>query len=54
MIIDYFSKISLYIPIEKTWRTEDIADSFIRRVISRFGVLKGVVSDRGSIFISRI
>ena len=54
VIVDRFSKMSLYIPAEKTWRAEDLADSFVERVISRFGVPKGVVSDRGSIFISRM
>jgi hypothetical protein len=54
VIIDCFSKMSLYIPAEKTWKVEDLADSFIERVISRFGVPKGVVSDRGSVFISRM
>ena len=54
VIVNRFSKMSLYIPAEKTWRAEDLADSFIEKVISRFGVPKGVVSDRGSVFISRI
>jgi hypothetical protein len=54
VIVDHFSKMSLYIPAEKTWRAEDLADSFVKRVISRFGVPKGVVSDRGSVFISRM
>jgi hypothetical protein len=54
VIVDRFSKMSLYIQAEKTWRAEDLADSFVERVISRFGVPKGVVSDRGSVFISRM
>ena len=54
VIVDRFSKISLYIPAKKTRRAEDLADSFVERVISRFGVPKGVVSDRGSVFISRM
>jgi hypothetical protein len=54
VIVDRFSKMSLYILAEKTWRAEDLADSFVKRVISRFGVLKAVVLDRGSIFISRM
>ena len=54
VIVDHFSKMSLYIPAEKTWKAEDLADSFVERVISRFGVPKGVVSDRGSVFISRM
>ena len=54
VIVDRFSKMSLYIPAKKTWRAEDLADSFVKRVISRFGVPKRVVSDRGSVFISRM
>ena len=54
IIVNHFSKMSLYIPAEKTWRAEDLADSFVERVISRFGVPKEVVSDRGSVFISRM
>jgi hypothetical protein len=46
VIVDRFSKMSLYIPAEKTWRAEDLADSFVERVISRLGVPKEVVSDR--------
>lgn len=54
VIVDRYSKMSLYIPAEKTWKAEDLADAFIERVISRFGVPKGIVSDRGSLFISRM
>ena len=54
IIVDHFSKMSLYIPAEKSWRAEDLADNFVKRVISRFGVSKGVVSDRGLVFISRM
>ena len=45
---------SLYIPAKKTWRAEDLADSFVQRVISRFRIPNGVVSDRGSVFINRM
>ena len=54
VIVDRFLKMSFYIPAEKTWKAEDLADSFIERVISRFRVPKGIVSDRGSVFISRM
>jgi transposase InsO family protein len=54
VIVDCFSKMSLYIPAEKTWKAEDLADSFVERVISRFRVPEGVVSDRGLVFISRM
>jgi hypothetical protein len=54
IIVDRFSKISLYIPAEKSWKVEDLANNFIERVISRFEVLKGVVSDKDSVFISKM
>ena len=54
VIVDRYSKMSLYIPAQKSWRAEDFADAFIEHVISRFGTPKGVVSDRGSLFISRM
>jgi hypothetical protein len=54
IIVDYFLKMSLYIPAEKSWRVEDLPDSFIERVISRFRILKKVISDRDSVFISRM
>jgi hypothetical protein len=54
VIVDRYSKMALYIPAEKTWKAEALADAFIERVISRFGTPKGIVSDRGSLFISRM
>ena len=54
VIVDRYSKMALYIAAEKTWKAEDLADAFIDRVISRFGTPKGIVSDRGSLFISKM
>ena len=54
VIVDRYSKMALYIAAEKTWKAEDLADAFIKRVLSRFGTPKGIVSDRGSLFISRM
>jgi hypothetical protein len=54
VIVDHFSKMSLYILAKKSWKAEDLADSFIKRIISRFRVSKRVVSDRILVFISRI
>jgi hypothetical protein len=45
---------SLYILAEKFWKAEDLADNFIERVISRFGVPKRVVSNRDLVFINRM
>ena len=54
VIIDRFSKIALYIPAEKSWKAEDLADAFIERVLSHFGTPKGIVSNKDSLFISRM
>jgi hypothetical protein len=54
VIVNRYSKMSLYIPAEKTWRAEDLADAFIERVIARFGVPKGVVTNRGPQYISKM
>jgi transposase InsO family protein len=54
VIVDRYSKMALYIPAEKSWKAEDLADAFITRVISRFGTPKGIVTDRGSLFISKM
>ncbi len=45
---------TLYIPVEKSWKAEDLADVFIERVISHFGTSKGIVTDQGSLFISQM
>jgi hypothetical protein len=45
---------ALYIIVEKAWKAEDLVDAFINRVISRFGTPKGIVSNRGSLFISKM
>ena len=54
VIVDRFSKMLLYIPVEKSWKAKDLADAFIKRVISYFGTPKGIVLDKGSLFISWI
>jgi hypothetical protein len=54
VIVDRYSKMALYIIVEKIWKAEDLVDAFIDRVISQFGTPKGIVSNRGSLFISRM
>ena len=54
VIVDCYLKMALYIAAEKLWKAEDLADAFIDRVISRFRTPKGIVSDRGSLFISKM
>ena len=53
VIVDRYTKMSLYIAVKKTITAEELATSFLRRVASVFGIPKGIVSDRGSVFTSK-
>jgi len=52
VVVDRFTKMSLYTPTSKTVKAEDVADILIERVMSFAGVPKSIVSDRGSQFTS--
>ncbi|RYN78876.1 hypothetical protein AA0119_g13535, partial [Alternaria tenuissima] len=52
VIVDRFSKMAIYIPALKTWDAKQFAESYFNHVILRYGIQKGIVSDRGSIFTS--
>lgn len=43
---------SRYIPTNKTYLVIDLVDLFIDKIIKNYGMLKGIVSDRGSVFTS--
>ena len=52
VVVDRYTKMSLYIPVTKKITAEGLATVFLRRVICVFGVPRGIVSDRGSVFTS--
>lgn len=52
VIVDRFSKMALYIPALKSWDAKQFAEAYFKHVILRFGIQKGIVSDRGSVFTS--
>jgi hypothetical protein len=52
MIIDRYTKINIYVPINKTYDSVELTSLLIDVVVYRYGVLKGIISDRGSIFTS--
>ena len=52
VVVDRFTKMAFYIPTTKTCTAEDLVDLLLDSVIRRFGVLRGIVSDRGSVFTS--
>jgi transposase InsO family protein len=53
VIVDRYTKMSLYIPVKKTITAEEMATVFLRRVVRYFGVPKGIVLDQGSVFTSK-
>lgn len=52
VVVDRYTKMSLYVPVKKTITAEELATAFLRRVASVFGIPKGIVSDRGTQFTS--
>ena len=53
VIIDRYTKMALYIAAKKTITSEELAQVFVNRVVRSYGVPKGIVSDRGSVFTSK-
>jgi hypothetical protein len=43
---------NIYVPTNKTYDSVELASLLIDVVVRRYGVLKGIISDRGSIFTS--
>ena len=53
VIVDRFSKQSIFIPTTNECSSEDLAQLFVLHVFSKHGVPSHVTSDRGSEFVSR-
>jgi hypothetical protein len=52
MIIDQYTKMNIYVPTNKICDSVELTSLLIDVVMYRYGVLKGIISDRGSIFTS--
>jgi hypothetical protein len=52
MIIDRYIKINIYIPTTKMCDSVELASLLMDVVVRRYGVPKGIISNRGSLFIS--
>jgi hypothetical protein len=52
MIMDRYTKINIYIPITKMCDSIELASLLMDVVVRRYGVPKGIISDRGSLFTS--
>ncbi|MBW0535632.1 hypothetical protein O181_075347 [Austropuccinia psidii MF-1] len=52
VIVDRFSKISVFIPTMSSITSLDLAHLFIKNIFSRHGLPSSIVSDRGPLFFS--
>ena len=52
VIVDRFSKMSLFLKTHGTATSEDLANLFIDNVFSKHGLPDNIVSDRGTLFVS--
>jgi hypothetical protein len=52
IIVNRFTKISIYIAYNKIYIVEDLTDLFYEEVIYKYSIPKGIMLDRGSIFTS--
>ena len=53
IIVNYYTKIALYLPIVKTITVTKLADLFLDKIVRRFRTPKGIISDYSSIFTSK-
>ncbi len=52
VIIDRYTKIAKYFPYLEIINIGDLTDLFLNPILPSFGIPKGIVSNRGAIFIS--
>ena len=50
--INYYIKMTHYLPIIIIVNIEELADLFIENILTKYGILKSIISDRGSLFTS--
>jgi uncharacterized protein YpbB len=53
VIVDRFSKSAHFIPINTNYRVQKYVEIYIARMLCLHGVLKMIISNRGSQFVTR-
>jgi hypothetical protein len=53
VIVDRYMKMNIYVPINKICNSVELASLLIDAVVRRYRVPKGIISNRGSLFISQ-
>jgi hypothetical protein len=52
VIVDHLTKSAHFIPVATTYRVRQYAELYISHIVRYHGILKTIISDRGSIFIA--
>jgi len=52
MIVDRYTKLAKYFPVVEKITANQLAELFSEKIVSVYGTPKGIVSNRGSLFIS--
>jgi transposase InsO family protein len=53
VIVDSLSKVAHFLSVKTTYQSSKLAELYIVRIVSLYGVTKNIVSDRGTQFTSR-
>jgi IS30 family transposase len=53
VIVDRFTKVAHFIPVKTTYSGAKLAELYMSRIVCLHGVLRNIVSDRGSQFTSK-
>jgi hypothetical protein len=53
VIVDRLTKSTHFIPVATTYRVRQYAELYISHIVHYHGILKSIISDRGSIFVAR-
>ena len=53
VIINYYIKMAHYLPTIIIVNAEELADLFIENVLTKYGILKSIILNKGSLFTSQ-
>ena len=53
IIVNYYTKIALYLPTVKTITVTELADLFLNKVVRHFKTPRGIISNYSSIFTNK-
>ena len=53
VIVDRLTKVARFIPVRTRYNAKQYAELFVERIVCQHGVPRTIVSDRGSVFVSR-